>query len=119
FAFGLFHGLGFASVLKEMGVGESSVGIALPLVSFNLGVETGQLAIAALILPLAWKAKESANLSRIAVPWLSAIIVIAGTFSFVVLNEDTETEFFVSHSRVPSHDQILEICSHLDRSARS
>jgi len=83
FAFGLFHGLGFASVLKEMGVGESSVGIALPLVSFNLGVETGQLAIAALILPLAWKAKESANLSRIAVPWLSAIIVIAGTFWFV------------------------------------
>jgi hydrogenase/urease accessory protein HupE len=83
FAFGLFHGLGFASVLKEMGVGESSVGIALPLVSFNLGVETGQLAIAALILPLAWKTKESANLSRIAVPWLSAIIVIAGTFWFV------------------------------------
>jgi hydrogenase/urease accessory protein HupE len=83
FAFGLFHGLGFASVLKEMGVGKSSVGIALPLVSFNLGVETGQLAIAALILPLAWKTKESANLSRIAVPWLSAIIVIAGAFWFV------------------------------------
>jgi hydrogenase/urease accessory protein HupE len=83
FAFGLFHGLGFASVLIEMGVGESSVGIALPLVSFNLGVETGQLAIAALILPLAWKAKESANLSRITVPWLSATIAIAGTFWFV------------------------------------
>jgi hydrogenase/urease accessory protein HupE len=83
FAFGLFHGLGFASVLKAMGVGESSIGIALPLVSFNLGVETGQLAIAVLILPLAWKAKESANLSRIAVPCLSAIIVIAGTFWFV------------------------------------
>jgi len=83
FAFGLFHGLGFASVLKEMGVGESSVGIALPLVSFNLGVETGQLAIAALVLPLAWKTKESANLSRITVPSLSAIIVIAGAFWFV------------------------------------
>ena len=67
FAFGLFHGLGFASVLREMGVGESSIGIALPLISFNLGVETGQLSITALILPLAWKTKESANLSRIAV----------------------------------------------------
>jgi len=83
FAFGLFHGLGFASALNEMGVGESSVGIALPLFSFNLGVETGQLAIAALVLPLAWKAKESASLSRIAVPSLSAIIVIAGSFWFV------------------------------------
>jgi len=83
FAFGLVHGLGFASALKEMGVGESSVGIALPLFSFNVGVETGQLAIAALILPLAWKAKESANLSRLAVPSLSAIIVIAGSFWFV------------------------------------
>src|SRR5436309_1729579 len=38
FLFGLIHGLGFASVLREMGV-SSSTGVAVPLVSFNLGVE--------------------------------------------------------------------------------
>src|SRR5439155_16343634 len=59
--------------------------------------------------------------------WLNPVLVLPGwpielpraETSVVVLNEETETEFFVSHSRVPSHDQILEICSHLDRSARS
>ncbi|PYL88333.1 MAG: hypothetical protein DMF14_16975 [Verrucomicrobia bacterium] len=58
--------------------------------------------------------------------WLNPVLVLPGwpieppraETSVVVLNEETETEFFVSHSRVPSHDQILEICSHLDRSAR-
>jgi hypothetical protein len=43
FAFGLLHGLGFAGVLSELGLPRSEF---LPaLVSFNLGVETGQLAV--------------------------------------------------------------------------
>jgi hydrogenase/urease accessory protein HupE len=43
FAFGLLHGLGFAGVLTELGLPRSEF---LPaLISFNLGVETGQLAV--------------------------------------------------------------------------
>ncbi len=43
FGFGLLHGMGFASVLAEFGMPESAYATAL--ISFNLGVELGQLAI--------------------------------------------------------------------------
>ena len=43
FAFGLLHGLGFASVLAEFGMPGSSYASAL--ISFNVGVELAQLAI--------------------------------------------------------------------------
>jgi hydrogenase/urease accessory protein HupE len=52
FAFGLLHGLGFASALLELGVPEQHVPTAL--LCFNLGVELGQLAIVALVLGLRW-----------------------------------------------------------------
>ena len=43
FGFGLFHGLGFAGVLVELGLPQDQI---LPsLLSFNLGVEAGQLTI--------------------------------------------------------------------------
>lgn len=51
FAFGLVHGFGFASVLRELGL--PSEGLVRSLLAFNLGVELGQLAIAALCWPLA------------------------------------------------------------------
>ena len=43
FAFGLLHGLGFASVLSDVGLPESQY--ALSLISFNVGVELGQLSV--------------------------------------------------------------------------
>jgi hypothetical protein len=43
FAFGLLHGLGFASVLSEFGL--PAGGFALGLLSFNIGVEIGQLMV--------------------------------------------------------------------------
>lgn len=56
FAFGLVHGFGFASALKDLGLGRAD--LALPLVLFNLGVEAGQLAIVAVLVPLAWAARR-------------------------------------------------------------
>ena len=46
FAFGLLHGLGFASVLADVGLPPSQY--ALSLISFNIGVELGQLTVIAL-----------------------------------------------------------------------
>jgi hydrogenase/urease accessory protein HupE len=83
FGFGLIHGLGFATALREMGVGEGTGGVAVPLFSFNLGVETGQLAIAAIMLPLTLRLKRTDNLPRLAVPALSCLIACAGAFWFV------------------------------------
>lgn len=51
FFFGLVHGFGFANVLQEMGL--PTTGLIRCLISFNLGVEFGQLVIALALLPLA------------------------------------------------------------------
>ena len=45
-AFGLIHGFGFASVLRDLGLASAKGGILMPLLTFNLGVEVGQIAIA-------------------------------------------------------------------------
>ncbi len=60
FGFGLIHGLGFASVLREMGVGDRAGGVLMPLFSFNVGVELGQLMVAAVVLSLLWKVRSRA-----------------------------------------------------------
>ena len=52
FAFGLLHGFGFAAVLSEMGLPQGARLISL--VSFNLGVEVGLLAVVAAVMPLAY-----------------------------------------------------------------
>ena len=52
FGFGLIHGFGFASVLAELGLPQET--LVLSLLGFNLGVETGQLAIVGVFLPLAY-----------------------------------------------------------------
>ena len=46
FAFGLLHGLGFASMLADFGMPDDAFFTAL--ISFNLGVELGQLAVVGL-----------------------------------------------------------------------
>lgn len=80
FAFGLVHGFGFASVLGDLGVGRGGQGIAMPLFSFNLGVELGQIAIAAVVLPILWKLRQQEKFVQRGVPVLSAIIALAGAF---------------------------------------
>src|SRR3989475_4103481 len=45
FSFGLIHGLGFATILKEMALSRGN--LVLSLVSFNFGVELGQIAVVA------------------------------------------------------------------------
>jgi hypothetical protein len=35
FLFGLIHGFGFASVLRDLGVASSTTGVTVPLVAFN------------------------------------------------------------------------------------
>lgn len=48
FGFGLLHGLGFGGALKEIGLPQSD--LVLALLSFNVGVEVGQLIFVALVL---------------------------------------------------------------------
>lgn len=50
FTFGLFHGLGFAGALSEIGVPQNEVPLALLM--FNIGVETGQILFIGVVLGL-------------------------------------------------------------------
>ena len=63
FLFGLIHGFGFATVLSDLGLPKGS--LALSLVSFNLGVEAGQLAIVGIFLPLAYYLRNSWTYQRL------------------------------------------------------
>jgi hydrogenase/urease accessory protein HupE len=50
FLFGLVHGFGFASVLKDFGLPDNALVTALAM--FNVGVEIGQIAIVGIALPI-------------------------------------------------------------------
>jgi hypothetical protein len=79
--FGLIHGFGFAGALSEVAVPDASV--PLKLVAFNLGVEAGQLAIMAAVLPLVLFARKQDWFKNLGVKAISAAITVAGVFWFV------------------------------------
>jgi HupE / UreJ protein len=79
FAFGLLHGLGFAGVLSEMGLPRSEFVTAL--LSFNVGVECGQLTvigIAFLLVGLPFR-KQLWYRQRVVVP-ASCVIAAVGLY---------------------------------------
>ena len=76
FAFGLLHGMGFASGLTSLGL--KGTALVAPLVLFNVGVEIGQLAFVALVLAL----RRSFRLMVIAWP---KPIAMAPTYAIGVL----------------------------------
>ena len=63
FAFGLMHGFGFASVLQDLDLARAP--LLRALVSFNLGVEAGQLAGVAAFLPIAYWLRAGAFYRRV------------------------------------------------------
>ena len=78
FGFGLVHGFGFAGALGELGLPEGARLQAL--IGFNLGVEIGQLAVVALLLPILfcvrkkrWYAGYAMPLASLAIACLAAI----------------------------------------------
>ncbi|WP_245848144.1 HupE/UreJ family protein [Actibacterium ureilyticum] len=82
FAFGLLHGLGFASVLGEIGLNPAR--FVADLVGFNIGVELGQLTVIALAYLAVghWFGQRDWYRARVAVP-ASAVIALVGAWWFV------------------------------------
>ena len=60
--FGMIHGLGFSNYLKSILGAESS--IAVPLLSFNLGLEVGQVIIVFTFLVISWIFVNNLGVSR-------------------------------------------------------
>ena len=74
FAFGLLHGLGFASVLRDLGLPQDA--LLASLLGFNVGVEIGQLAIVAAFLPVAWLLRKT---------WLYRQVLSAGSLAIATV----------------------------------
>lgn len=79
--FGLLHGFGFAGALAEVGVPQGDLPLVLLL--FNLGVELGQLAVLAVVLPVLLLARKRGWLGARATKGLSAVVVALGAFWLV------------------------------------
>lgn len=75
FGFGLIHGFGFAGVLGELDLPASTFGWAL--FQFNLGLEAGQLAIVAAVVPVLYLLRRA----RLYVPG----VMVAGSGAAIVL----------------------------------
>jgi hydrogenase/urease accessory protein HupE len=80
FSFGLVHGLGFADGLRGLGINSGQLGILGPLLGFNLGVEIGQLSVAAFALPLLWKLRRNPVFVRRWIPICSGAVALAGSY---------------------------------------
>lgn len=79
-AFGLVHGCGFASVLRDIGLPTDS--LWSPLLGFNLGVELGQLTVIAILVPLLrWLARGAQ--ARLIMVSLSSIVCAVGVWLVV------------------------------------
>lgn len=76
FVFGLMHGFGFASVLTDLGLPPARKFVAL--FAFNVGVELGQLAVVAGLLPVLFLIRRSATYTHVALPAGSMVIVGIG-----------------------------------------
>lgn len=83
FFFGLIHGLGFASDLREMFQETSFAQIILPLLKFSAGVETGHLTLVALALPLLLYFRRFSAFDRRVVPACSIAISLVGAYWLV------------------------------------
>jgi hydrogenase/urease accessory protein HupE len=79
FLFGLVHGLGFAGALKEIGLPQNHLLVAL--LTFNVGVEVGQLIVVAAAFPLYLMVRSMPSMALARAPALYAIGTLATYWS--------------------------------------
>ncbi|MDV6029634.1 MAG: HupE/UreJ family protein [Phycisphaera sp. RhM] len=81
FGFGLFHGMGFASVMSELPF--RMIHLVKVLIGFNLGVELGQLAIVAVVFPLIFLLRKRELYQRVVLIGGSVVIGLIASYWFV------------------------------------
>lgn len=81
FAFGLFHGFGFASVMGELPF--RMLDLFRVLISFNVGVELGQIAIVAAIFPVIYLIRNWKAYQPLVLRGGTAVIVLIASYWFV------------------------------------
>lgn len=81
FLFGLLHGMGFASVLMDIGLPQYALTTAL--ISFNIGVEFGQLAVLALAFIATFYFLKHQLFRKVVVIPISLLISMIGLYWFI------------------------------------
>ena len=81
FLFGLFHGMGFASVMSELPF--RMIHLVKVLIGFNVGVELGQLAIVAAVFPLLFLLRKTSAYVPVILKGGSAIIGLIAVYWFI------------------------------------
>lgn len=74
FGFGLIHGFGFAGALSELGLPAGAR--VMSLLGFNVGVELGQLAVVAVVLPFLFAIRHRRWYMRVGLPAVSLAIAV-------------------------------------------
>ena len=77
FLFGLIHGMGFAGALSEIGLPQKAYFISL--ITFNIGIELGQITVILIAYTLVakWVSQKQLYRSRIVVPISAMICIVA------------------------------------------
>lgn len=81
FAFGLFHGFGFASVLADMGINAGFT--TLTLLGFNIGVELGQLMVVGVLFPVLFLLRRAWAYAHIGLPYGATALMLVASYWFV------------------------------------
>ena len=81
FVFGLIHGFGFANVLRDLGLAQTS--LLWALLAFNIGVELGQIVVVGLVMPAAWRARNTRFYGKVLMPFGSMAIMLIATIWLV------------------------------------
>lgn len=90
FVFGLIHGLGLSSVLTDIGLDHQT--LAISLVSFNIGVEAGQMAVVVISLSILYSIRKTffyyplvVNIGSLATILISFLWFIERAFNLMII----------------------------------
>lgn len=81
FIFGLFHGLGFASVMGDLPF--RTVEITKILIRFNIGIEIGQVLIVLVVFPILYFARKQSFYRPVVQVGLSLVILAIAVYWFI------------------------------------
>lgn len=109
FIFGLIHGLGLSTRLQQLPLGEE--GIVWRILSFNLGIELGQIAALCLMVALLFKWRHTPSFLQISSVTNNGLIY-AGVFLFLMQmhgyshNVDPDEFSFPEDNHLHAHEKM-------------
>lgn len=107
FGFGLLHGFGLSTRLQQLPLGDDATGMLIRILSFNVGVELGQIAALAVMVWLLalWRKRES--FARFSVLANNALMIVGALLLLMQLHgyqHDSDPDGF----RFPSKEHMHE-----------